>query len=217
MAGSRGAGRGGRDEFSAFLRLAFRAAGSPTPPPARCRRPPAWVGAGRGYPGCGEALHSAAPPRGLERGAGRFAEPGFPLAAVTHALELLGVGADPEAHRGSGVLGHRVCGGWTRCTRVYTQTHTQFSARAHTHIHSHTHTHTPPRGATAGGGEYWFRYRGRAAPRPRARAGAPTLTKHTCLGTGDKASAEKCLGCSPAALPGHHRPRDTAPRPGSRR
>lgn len=76
-------------------------------------------------------------------------------------------------------------------------------------------THTPlRRGRRQGGGEYWFRYRGRAALRPRARAGAPTLTKHTCLGTGDKAGPEKCLGCGPTARPDVRRPRDTAPSQG---
>lgn len=186
MARSRGAGRAGKDELSLFQLLAFRAAGSAPPPPAHSRRPPApAAGRLRGrwekLPRMRRSPALTVPLGDFDRGLrGGLQSPGSRAAAATHALEFLRVGAGPGAGRGSRVLGHGACGGW-------------LSARGDTH----THTHTPPRGATAGGGEYWFRYRGHAAPRPRARAGAPTLTKHTCLGTGDKAVLRNATAVAP--------------------
>lgn len=171
-------------EFSPSL-LLFRTAGSPPPTPARCRHPraraagrPAWrrerVPWMRRSPALGRAAS------GLRAGPREVCRAGAP--ALLQQRTRIGVDASPEARRGSRVLGHRVCGARTHCPH----------ACARARIHTHTHTHVPPLGRRrvgVGGGKYWFRYRGRAAPRHRARADAPTLTKHTCLGTGDKASA----------------------------
>lgn len=168
-----------------------------------------------------DAEKSCPRPRRLglwDAAAGSCAGPGLQPACSHARLGFLRVGAGAGALRGCRIPWHWACGGPTteRARTRTTHTHKRVRARTHTVCTrtppSHTHTHTRPCGGRLQAGQYWFRNRGRAASRSRARAGASSLTKHTCLGTADKASVGKCLAAAPQR-PGLRRRRDTVPRP----
>ena len=100
---------------------------------------------------------------------------------------------------------------------VPARAHRRAHTLTHSLTHTHTHTHTPLHGGRRQGAASIGSGTGDAQRLGPERAQARPHTKHTCLGTGDKAQAGKGLGCSPTARPGRRRPRETAPRPGSGR
>ena len=111
----------------ALRRLPRRAAGirGLGPPGGR-------LGAGRGCPGCGEALHSAPRPRGLELDPGRFAEPGLqPCCSNAHASVWTRVPKPAEAAASSD----------TGCVERGLIVPTRARARVYTHTHTHTSLH----------------------------------------------------------------------------
>lgn len=207
MGKGRAACRGGGGEFSPSL-LLFRTAGSPPPPPARCRHPraraagrPAWRRARVPWMRRSPALGRAA--SRLRAGPREVCRAGAP--ALLQQRTPIGVGASPEARRGSRVLGHGMS--VERGLVVPTR------ARAYTHTR-------PSTGETAGwgwGAAVLVPVQGtRSASTPGARRRAHTHKTHL-FGDWRQSQCLKCLGCRPAERLGRRRPRDTASRPGSGR